>query len=286
MDADAEEPESGLRRITNRTTEDDENPDWGPRPRADFETLAHVTGVMRHFGWFNAARLQEKWLLGPPRVVGKDFQIKTHQDVLKAPKDTTTIKMDRWVLTFPKAKAKYDELVVQKACMNKPARIKITDMLRRQGKLRGKQRKSFGNLGAPVPNQDKNYVQQRSVSILFSEMRKPNDMAAALGRFNLRCVVAGEVVPHPRKPEHMVVIKKLGVYVRDSFDFNGFQPLGDWRANPPYASGIPASGTVSLYNSTYREWRIANNEGSDFLVFSNLKPVRLNTPYRFFIPEK
>jgi hypothetical protein len=151
-------------------------------------------------------------------------------------------------------------------------------------KLLGKQRKPFGNLDAPVPNQDRDYVQQRAVSYYFSEMRKPNDMAVALGRFNLRCLVAGEIVPNPNRPEYMIVIKELGVYVRDSFDFNGDQPLGYWRANPPYASGVePALNVVELSNFSYRKWRSANGEGGDFLVFSNLKRVPLNTPFRFIV---
>jgi hypothetical protein len=288
----SDEAPSPVERLPGSTGFDEVDPDWGPRPSDTFELLPRVPSVMRHFGWHNGARLQEKWFAAPPRVVGEDFDPK---DAPKAPKDTTTIKMDSWVLTFPKAKAKYDELVVRTperpvpACFNDKAQVEIVEMLKRHRKL-SRQRESFGNLAAPVPNQNRDYIQQRAVESSFSEMANPNDMAAALNEFNLRCVVAGEVVPNPRTPgKHLIVIKEVGVYVRDSYDFQDRlplvpQPLGFWDYSPPYASGIvPNPGAEHLFNSDYRKWRSENGEGGDFLVFSDLKKKPLSTPFRFSI---
>jgi hypothetical protein len=119
----------------------------------------------------------------------------------------------------------------------------------------------------------------------IEDVRRLNDMVAALGRFHFRVVVAGHVEPVvSNRGTHEVVIKEVGVYVRDSFDFEGFQPLGFWWYSPPYASALERGDVgVPLFNSTYREWRSANGEGGDFLVFSDLKRVPLNPPSRFFI---
>jgi hypothetical protein len=49
------------------------------------------------------------------------------------------------------------------------------------------------------------------------------------------------------------------------------------RRLPVAPSGVP------IENETYRARRQVHGRGGDFLVFSNLKRVRLDTPSRFII---
>jgi hypothetical protein len=65
----------------------------------------------------------------------------------------------------------------------------------------------------------------------------------------------------------VVTVAEVGIYVKDSFDFNDDQFLGFWgyRDTP-------------TNNSDFREWRDQNNAGGDFLVFSDIKRTRLATP--------
>jgi Family of unknown function (DUF6402) len=64
-----------------------------------------------------------------------------------------------------------------------------------------------------------------------------------------------------------IVINEIGIYVKDSFDFNGDQFLGVWgyRDDP-------------INNSDFRQWRNDNHLGGDFQVFSDVKRIKLNPP--------
>jgi hypothetical protein len=113
-------------------------------------------------------------------------------------------------------------------------------------------------------------------------MPLPNDLVAALGAFTFRVVVAGSVTP-VLPGGHEVTITKVGVYVRDSFDFEGFQFLGFWDDATNTVSAInPLAGTA-VFNSSFREHRDKYHLGGDFLVFSDLKVTTLDPPHTFLL---
>jgi len=65
----------------------------------------------------------------------------------------------------------------------------------------------------------------------------------------------------------VVSVEEIGIYVWDTFNFEGEQFLGVWgyRDTP-------------VNNSDFREWRQKNNAGGDFLVYSDIKRTKLNPP--------
>jgi hypothetical protein len=113
-----------------------------------------------------------------------------------------------------------------------------------------------------------------------------DDLAAALGRFAMFVIpkafakLVGEDV--------QVAILELGVYVRDSFDFEGDQPLGKWRLPDKVevtAEDLSVEKHGALRSMCPDEWVYMSNwiyrlyredrgdEGGDFLVYSTLKRV-------------
>jgi hypothetical protein len=119
-----------------------------------------------------------------------------------------------------------------------------------------------------------------------------------LGAFTFRVVVAGTVRPADRRKPgdgddvgHQVSINDVGIYIRDSYDFEGDQFLGYWdtgstylrpwgAVDSPQAAKRMKYGKVSLSyfqggerieNADFRKWRMQTGKGGDFLVFSNLK---------------
>jgi len=60
-------------------------------------TLTNIPRIMRHHGWNNGARLMEIWFSRPPAIKPS-----------YGPPETSTIKMDTWVLTFPRARQVFD----------------------------------------------------------------------------------------------------------------------------------------------------------------------------------
>jgi hypothetical protein len=193
--------------------------------------------------------------------------------------DTTTIRMDRWVLTFPRARQVYVQLLRERIWANTAAQAEIATMLRRRHML-GRSRRSFGNLMAPANLQDRDYINQRVVSFQLSDL---DDMSAALGRFVFRVLVAGTVEDDGSGRGFPVTIERVGVYLRDSYDFNGDQFLGFWDDSDNSVSMTnPFSGT-GVSNSDFRDWRARNRLGGDFLVYSDVKRVTLRTPDTFYV---
>jgi Family of unknown function (DUF6402) len=200
--------------------------------------------------------------------------------------ETNTIRMDSWALTFSRAREVYDRLMRDRIWVNTPARQEVAKLLQRKGLL-GTTQRAFGQLADPLPKQDADYINERPVGPEHTF----DDMTAALGNFNFRVLVAGKVAPASTVPGHgrfRVEITEVGVYVRDSYDFEAEdQYLGGWSDDPDGFSAIvlPLMTNVftRIYNKDFRDWRDRTGRGGDFLVFSDLKRVRLNPPDTFDI---
>ncbi len=244
------------------------------------ELLPEIPNIMSHYRWLNGARFQERWFAGPAKVFGTDFQreILSGPDKGKvppdAPRDTTTIKMESFVLTFPRAQKVYADLIQGRRWMNKNAKKTIGAMLSRNKKLTN-QKEDFGKAGnKPISSAVDLYpdhIQEAIVSWSLKQLQNFDDLFCALGDFTLQLAICGYVEPVlSNKGTHKVTIEKVGVYVADQFDFGGRQFLGFWDDDPPYASADILGPGTAVYNSSYRDWRKAHGKGEDFLVFSDV----------------
>jgi len=64
-----------------------------------------------------------------------------------------------------------------------------------------------------------------------------------------------------------VSIEEVGIYAKDSFDFEGDQFLGWWGYRD-----------TEYHNSDFREWRAINNAGGDFRIYSDIARIKLAVP--------
>jgi hypothetical protein len=103
--------------------------------------LENIPKIVRANGWLNGARLMEQWFSRPVKI--KDDY---------GPPDTTTIKMDSWLLTFPRGRKAYQNIVDKKIWSSKGAQEALAKQLRRNGILNvhPTAQWSFGDLGLPV----------------------------------------------------------------------------------------------------------------------------------------
>lgn len=194
--------------------------------------------------------------------------------------DTTTVTM-KWALGFTRAKTVYDD-VNNKAWFNKAAQRVIEKKLRAKG-LVGSAPQNFGNMSkTPVQFEaDDDQINQRAVG-MSGMTQSLDDMDATLGNFVFQVVVAGTV--SPKGTIHQVDIKEVGIYIRDSFDFEGRQYLGTWNDTTDTVSGNPLASGDTVWNSDYRAWRTANGMGGDFMIYSDLTKITLTPPDSFTIP--
>ncbi len=231
-------------------------------------TLTNIPGIMRSKGWNNGARLLEVW-----------FSRSTATAPAYGPPDTSTVRMDRWALTFSRARQVYDQLMREQIWANPPAQREIAAMLRRRGLL-SSGGQSFGNLTRPIQDMDADYINYRTVDFSLSDL---DDMTAALGNFTFRVIVAGSVEPLRGRSGHRVTIQQVGVYIRDSFDFNGDQFLGYWDDSDNSVSMFnPLSGT-RVDNADFRACARATGEAEIFSVFSDVKLTNLTSPSSFSV---
>jgi len=246
--------------------------------------------IMRRLGWINGAALLERWIQMPANA---DPNLGNH--------DTTTIRMD-WVLAYERAKKVYENAKKNHIWISDAAKREIVNkLIYSKGSLPQKvgEKINIGNIGENFAPQANNIVQfHKDWHIQHTPVQQNysdplDDLYAALGDFAFYYIVKGwaERLPDQNgKPYYRVTIDKVGVYIRDSFDFNDppgaffSQPLGLWSCLKQDAAKFAlGSSYYSITNNDFRDWRnqYGNGRGGDFLVFSDIKTFNTNTNNTF-----
>jgi RHS repeat-associated protein len=231
--------------------------------------VGQIADMMHGKNWLNGEVLLRKWM-----------NASGNNNPASGVPDTTTIRMDSWVLTFQRAKEVYDKIFSEKAFVNPAAQREINRILSRYGKFgHGTDYITFDFVSVPVIDVDKagDFVNERYVG---SQSDSPDDMVAALARFKLRMTIKGAVCA-----SRVVYINEVGVYAWDSYDFNDdpvsrlnprtwtSQPLGFWNPKTGYVGRLPRGDYVS--NATFLDYRSKTGLGGDFLIYSDMKVTKL-----------
>lgn len=101
-----------------------------------------------------------------------------------------------------------------------------------------------------------------------------DDLTAALANFTFHLAVKGAA--RWADETLQVTIEEIGIYVRDSYDFLN-------KSGENQRLGVWGEGVGNVTNNHFNEWRTANGRGGDFLVYSDIKITRLNTPDTFSV---
>jgi Family of unknown function (DUF6402) len=240
--------------------------------------ITKIPAVMRFNKWECGARLMEKWFGDPANTVPANGIA-----------STDIITMD-WVLGFSRAREVYDKLIAERIWLNDAARREIVKLLARKNALgNSKQRFLLPRMRQAMESEAIQFrVVGGNVDMLIGPM---DDLRAALANFTFRVVVAGSVEPEmvdqkvasgtPPKiasGNYLVTIDEVGIYVKDSYDFNDAagedQDLGNWNLVSNTVGRTGLNGGFNVHNSDFRKWRAANQKGGDFLVYSDLRVLR------------
>lgn len=204
-----------------------------------------VADEMDFMGWKQAAELLETWTERTPAVAPN----------YSAPV-TNVIKID-WVLHFARPKMVFNDIIKNRIWTNPASQKRIAEILKKRPVAVGQ---TFGGLSMAVTDVDKNWINARPVK------RGEQALAGVLGAFELQVAISGKLLSNTGR-EFELKIEEVGIYVKDSFDFNGSQFLGVWGYRDAPVSNID-----------FRIWRTKNNAGGDFRVFSDVKRTKLSTP--------
>jgi hypothetical protein len=248
-----------------------------------------VAGAMKKMGWPVASALMKRWSDGAAWTMPDTIKLgKADPSTLPATQLDDTIVKVSWLLKFPRVKTAYDQVIASALSENA---IKI---LRERLASAGWKSGAF-SLGSTTMNArtlertcQTNFIQLGSLSDTIDEFY------GAIGKASFKVAAIGTVAIGANK-QHVFNVDKLGVYLRDTYDFNGFQPLGVWskdrclskvesaayyadevnKLNPntwPGRAifGSPFDGFESFSNATARSWRDTSGKGGDFVIYSDV----------------
>jgi hypothetical protein len=253
--------------------------------------IPELPNIMRAHGWGRASLLMERWL-----------NMGANNSPEHGSHDTLTIQM-AWVLSFGRALAVYQGAKAKKVWVNEAGQNEIIKkLIRLKNRLPSAvgEKQEIGNVGEGEMLHPGNWHRfHKDWQVQFREVEQSlmsptiDDLYGALGDFSFYYLVKGWVERLEDKggqPRYKVTINKVGVYVRDDYDFNDKpfkrQPLGIFGCNPPYIGNrfMPLSGKrYYVENKDFREWRAKHGKGrgGDFMVFSNIKRFDTDDSFEF-----
>lgn len=240
--------------------------------------ITKIPAIMRSNNWSNGASLMEQW-----------FNSKANSSPIAGITSTDIIKMS-WVLGYSRAQAVYSEFVNKKLWTNDAAKKEIIKMLKRKHLL-GQKKIHIGFPKMSLPLIDTDSIQFRAVGGTWDMATGTmDDLRAALANFVFKAVIVGYVEPildSKKIPtnEYKVTINEVGIYIKDSYDFNDAkgddQSLGNWDFDDNSVGRTIFNGGETIHNSNFRNWRSANSKGGDFLIYSDIKYIKQQSQNEF-----
>ena len=254
--------------------------------RLRIHAVRFIPNVMQHLGWTNALNAQNTWFNAPAETT-EDANVQT-----------SFVSMD-WILGYSKALIDYQNIInsewdspnYHQSLRDEVAKMityipisgnPIATLPTVEGVIGNKPFGDFSlnivsdsNTGKTLPLVEQFYY--KSFPYSFSVFDDLNDLFGTLGKFNFRLAAKGFL--SIENETVYINVTKIGVYVRDSFDFtnSGFpdQDLGNWNFINKTVDKNLISSNYSIENSDYQRLRTHHNKGGDFRIYSDVKEVSI-----------
>lgn len=261
-----------------------------PRSREDAETIKLIESIpeaMRRMGWTVSAQLMERWLRTPAWVLPEEWKEQKTAPTLmpsSTQMDQTTVRMS-WAMSHQRVQAVMRELrspmanePAQRELSEKTANIELTP-----------EWAIFGNRAHSAFRLDQLH---QSNARKFGDFSDPlDDMYGSLGKATLKVALIGEAKRDPRSERVSIRTTHAGYYIRDTYDFKGFQYLGAWTKSGVMGSiqtpmPLTSHGVISrmstepvgqIFNHDFETYRRATGCGGDFIIYSDVlwEPMNL-----------
>ncbi len=310
--------------------------------------LTDLPGYMDAVNWPMSAKIMRMWFDGEPSYTMSLSEKKADNPLSQFSRpdriDTTLITMD-WVLSFERAQSALDEATSSLLTLSnrfipgisnkfqfdtKNSRNALIRRLHKHGffKISAYDGEvEFGDLSKPAAWQHENWQFQRKPldSTIYEKAKtglfgKPDDLYGALGTFAFYFAASGTISVN-KNGIYSIKVRKIGAYVRDTYDFNGPQYLGHWGPEgveilisaaskdflsddvpfveplnsndyiPKWSNASNLSGDIPnlkipVGNQNFQEYREKNSKGADLLLFSDVKIIDLKFKSSFITPAE
>lgn len=204
-------------------------------------------------GWLYLKAMCEKWLSG----LANEIAINNNEPLW--------VSMD-WALSYYRTRCSWNKLIANLFSEN--AKLELFNSVKKAGLLTGK-KEEFKFTKSEWPEWESYYFQREPV--FGMDAIYPDGLMAAMGTFDLRALPDGTVEPSDNG--YRITVQNVAIYIHDSFNFEGYAPLGYWSCVHESFQNLDPDEAVYLYNSDFRLFRETTNFGEDFLILSLPKPV-------------
>ena len=271
--------------------------------------LSDIPSTMRKKGWTIAPKLMERWFSNPAWEISLDQKRDRYGtlDIQRTPEqiDTTTVTM-AWLLQaqFQRARAVRDQFIYGVGApggiplwRNQEALGFIAKRLLRDGKFTNTIEHFGKGLTAALLSHHC-LLNERSAGSLTDPL---DDLYGALGFFAMRVAGAGYIEPlkdsHGKVFKYRVHLEKVGLFVRDTYEFIGSQGLGLWNfidvqkgtgyldpdvkidqncvvvdeKDAEKTARKEAERYFDVENADFQAYRTKFNKGGDFVIYSDVQ---------------
>ncbi|HEY4294238.1 DUF6402 family protein [Luteibacter sp.] len=262
-----------------------------PKEHADtIKTVESIPGAMRQMGWTVSADLMDRWLGSPAWVL--PHEMKKHQPHHRYTPENTDQRIVRmaWAMTHPRLKINVDEL--RKKMANALAKENLRERLL-NSRWSAQREFAFGSRHDSAVDLEDTC---QSNSLPFGEkLGLLDDMQGSLGVGSVKVALIGEATRDVRAGRLTLKVTHAGFYIRDTYDFSGFQFLGAWTTDRVLSAtqmalnfprrdmasrGTPVSAT-HVFNRDFENYRRVTGYGGDFVVYSDVLWESMNLSLEF-----
>lgn len=257
--------------------------------------LTDIPKIMRNkLGWIEAARLMEHWFSGKPYSLKRSE--KTGKVLAsKLSKEKLLIDLSfKWLLKHKRIKSRVDDEISvfqdvrefhsligfnKDNILNRLSNglIIFIDRLDKLNLIDFNNKKikpgnmNFEKLSAIELDEVSQFNFLRISSRFFDKMLDPlDDVYGALGSFLIKIAVVSFKTYLDKQGFSIININRIGLYIRDTYDFLDEQKLGYWSREGVSKNNFQ-NKFVEVTNNHFNEYRKCYKEGGDFIVFSDVQ---------------
>ncbi|HEY4292947.1 DUF6402 family protein, partial [Luteibacter sp.] len=245
--------------------------------------IREIPGAMRRMGWPVSAALMERWFEAPAWTMPGAWKTpKGPPEPLAIPAahvDTSIARMD-WAISFSRCRNAIDLL---REKMANPAALNLLRERLEKLDWGGRSSVEFGRLDMRAIQLDQEC--QANSESLGETYDTLDDMYGALGKATLKVALIGEAMRNAWTGRLALHVTHVGFYLRDNYDFNGFQFLGTWThsgvltkaqmvMNAMFDSMVfqwHGEAIGNVFNHDFDRYRQASGRGGDFVIYSDVR---------------
>ncbi len=232
------------------------------------QAMADKTDEPDKQGWVYLKQMFEKWLRGDALSAGS-----SSLDYSKA----MFLSFD-WFNQFERFVEVKQDLIDN--CLNDKGQASLIKILKENGYFDNPREFDFINVS--YKERDKYYFNQRSILELDFNIDPIDGLSIAMGNFVINAVAKGKV-DKQSDGTYQVTVEQIGIYSKDSFNFDGGNIYLFWSyKNKDFSTNsIVDEDYVYLDNNDFNSFRTTTSKGEDFFIFSGVEKhavyTKLNT---------